>query len=669
MSDISIPGVSGSYNTQKLISDLMEAERIPLERMESEVQDIRERRGVWQEINRSTSSFLDSAKQLFGFDSPFRSRTAVSSSDAVLTATASRSAIRGEQNVLVRQTATADRFLSKPLNRDYRPPAGDYQFNVGEREVRIPFSGGNLQDLANQINKKGRDIVSARVINDTSSTQVILIESQETGRQNRLQFSGDAKDFGLEAGIIREIKQEAVDFTLKQENLSAISRSLSETGYSLQNEVLSASPGAEIAVDAARPFSAGAPLVLEYQARRIPVGEDYTAPQPPPGPQIGKPGDISYEGITIENEPSQSAMPPWEAPETPKEVDTGEVLYLGKGSKARALPEVEEGAEFQTYRVELKNYQGKIESLSILNRNTNHQVDIKNLRVYDPSATGDYSPVKPLDTAGDAIIEVDGVEIRRSSNTIEDAVPGVTLNINQPSDRPVNLEVKPDTETIKDSIITFVGYYNRLQADLTVLTRRNETVLEDISYQSDEELQKARDRLGMFQGNPTLNRLKTSLQRIMMNPYPTDKGRDLSLLAHIGISTNATGTTGTLDTGRLRGYLEIDEPSLDSSIESNLTAVQQLFGNDTDGDKVIDNGVAYTVEQQLRPYTRSGGILAMRTQNLNNEIKDTRSEIADYKRHLEDYEQELKVKYGKMEGALNSMQENSKAIENLNNKE
>ena len=64
-------------------------------------------------------------------------------------------------------------------------------------------------------------------------------------------------------------------------------------------------------------------------------------------------------------------------------------------------------------------------------------------------------------------------------------------------------------------------------------------------------------------GDISLMQLKNSLQDIMMNPYPTSLGRDMRLLAQIGISTDARALGSlTLDKTRLRGYLEIDEPKL-----------------------------------------------------------------------------------------------------------
>jgi flagellar hook-associated protein 2 len=162
--------------------------------------------------------------------------------------------------------------------------------------------------------------------------------------------------------------------------------------------------------------------------------------------------------------------------------------------------------------------------------------------------------------------------------------------------------------------------------------------------------------------------LKSQLQRIMMNPYPTDGGRSLSLLAQAGISTNAGQfqTSGTIDRTRLRGYLQIDENKLVETIGRAGLWVKQLFGNDTDKDLVIDAGVAFQTDAYLRSYVDTGGIIANRVAALDGSISRKGREIDAYNQHLVDYERELRRKFGVMEGALDSLEKSSQALDNLN---
>jgi flagellar hook-associated protein 2 len=162
--------------------------------------------------------------------------------------------------------------------------------------------------------------------------------------------------------------------------------------------------------------------------------------------------------------------------------------------------------------------------------------------------------------------------------------------------------------------------------------------------------------------------LKSRLQRIMMDPHRTDGGRELSLLAQIGISTSGGRfqSSGTVDRTQLRGYLQIDEAKLEESVARMGDWVKQLFGYDSDNDLTIDSGAAYQVDAYLRAYVETGGIVANRTAGIDNSIARKEREIERYNEHLQDYEAELRRKFGAMEGALDNLEKSSQAIENLN---
>jgi flagellar hook-associated protein 2 len=101
MSDISIPGVSDRYNTTKLISDLMEVEKVKLNRMEESVTNMETEKQIWQDVNRRLGMLRDAARNLTGFDSPFGEKIGISSDEAALSIEASRAADRGDWEVTI----------------------------------------------------------------------------------------------------------------------------------------------------------------------------------------------------------------------------------------------------------------------------------------------------------------------------------------------------------------------------------------------------------------------------------------------------------------------------------------------------------------------------------------------------------------------------------------
>jgi flagellar hook-associated protein 2 len=253
---------------------------------------------------------------------------------------------------------------------------------------------------------------------------------------------------------------------------------------------------------------------------------------------------------------------------------------------------------------------------------------------------------------------MEGIEIQRPANAINDLIPGVTLTVRAPSDKSVRLGVENDREGVKTAIIDLVGNYNRLVAEINVLTRRDDQIVQELSYLSGDEQGELRKRLGALSGDSTLLQYKNSLQRITGAPYPTQEERNLALLAQIGIGTDVRGSSFSsgYDPSRLRGYLEIDEKILDAALETKIPAIRQLFGSDTDGDLLVDTGLAFSLETISKPYVEIGGIISIKTGGADSRITQEERRIETIDRQLAAKEAALKNQYGQMEGAYTRME-------------
>lgn len=152
----------------------------------------------------------------------------------------------------------------------------------------------------------------------------------------------------------------------------------------------------------------------------------------------------------------------------------------------------------------------------------------------------------------DAIVEIDGVTITRSSNTIDDAIEGVTLNLYSASpDTAISMEVSTDLSSIKSAITSFVNAYNEYRD--FVLTQQATT--SDGTASSDATL---------F-SDSLLRQIVRSLNSALNTSITTDDGTVLSM-ASLGISFNSSNE------------LELDEDTLNSILSSDVDAVQQLLG-------------------------------------------------------------------------------------------
>jgi len=668
MSDISIPGVSSRFNTDQMIERLMEVERVPLTRMEEQLSAFKDQKSYWQELNRSVSRLRDNARSLYSFQNPFLNRRAVSSDENILTASASRDAVEEKKQLVVVQVAAADRFLSSPLTMDYRVPSGSYIFTVGEKSVTLSYKGGSLSDFAAELSRKGNGVVSARVIRDTSQTQVLLVESLKTGAENRLSLDGASLDLALSSGILRKSAQTERSLQFSRETAQAWLKPLSADLVSFSGNGATLKSGGEILFPIRPAVKPDPSLVLEIsvQVHSLPVDAGEAA-QAPPGPALPETGSIVFQGITITNERSVIELPSWTPPPAPVYVDDLSVLFVSDGSSSLPLPNLEDRPDSQVVTVPLSSFPNPIQAIQARNRNTNREITLTGLRIVDPAARGDYTPVHPVSTAQDSVIRMDGIEIRRGSNTIDDLISGVTLTLVNASEKKVTLSIEPDREAVKEALITFIGNYNRLLADLQILTSRDEAIIDELTYLSDDEREKALEKLGAFQGDTTLTQMKGRLQTIMMNPYTTSAGRDLALLAQIGISTNSgQGGTSGYNAGKLRGYLEINEDLLDNALKTRLPAIRELFGRDSDGDLVVDSGAAYAIDTYVKSFVETGGLFAYRIQGVDSQISSMNTQIASFKARLEEKEASLKRQYGAMEGAIGSLEESSQSIQNLN---
>ena len=665
MSDITIPGVTSKIDTKKIIDALMEVERQPLKRMQADADLLARRKAAWQDFNRSLTTLREGTRGLFGFENPFNDRIVDSSDAKAVTATATRQAIDETLAVAVKRVATADRFLSRSLGRDFTVDAGTYVFSVGGKEVRLAYSGGSLKDFAEALTRKGGDLVRASVVNDTKDTQVLLVESKKTGAENRLVLSGAAAELGVKTGMLERRLAASREISLTERGVAAWAKTLDPSQYRLTDGVLTLEPGAEMKVPVQPSVALDERMVLELSVKVEVLSQQQVSAAAPPGPRVPETGSIEFGGVHIESGRSEAPLPDWQAPKQPEKVDDPQVLFLESGGKLVALPGLADSGEFQKITIEVGKLADSIDGLALRNRNTHRRVSITDVALVDVTQRGDFVPVNAVSEAGDAVLTIDGIEVSRPSNVIDDVVPGVTLTLKAPSKDPVDLTVHRDAKAIKDTVLSLVGAYNRIITDVDVLTRKDAAVIDQAGYLTDEEKKKATERLGLLTGETMLSNLKSSMQQIMMNAYPTSRLRELSLLAQIGIATDLRRPGSGIDKTRLRGYLEVDEAKLENAIAATPDAIRELFGNDTDGDLVVNTGVAYTLEALLRPYVQTGGILSNRVAGTDTLIARNAREISDYEKRLVAKEAELKRKYGLMEGALSEMEKNSQTLKNF----
>ncbi len=129
-------GLISGLNIQDLVSQLIEIEARPLRQLEQRVADAQTQRTAYLELNARLLG-AKSAIQRLSQSSAFRSRTAVSSNEQVLSATAASNASINNYSFVVKSLATTHQLVSAGLaDRDStRIGAGTLTFEIGQGRV------------------------------------------------------------------------------------------------------------------------------------------------------------------------------------------------------------------------------------------------------------------------------------------------------------------------------------------------------------------------------------------------------------------------------------------------------------------------------------------------------------------------------------------------------
>ena len=169
---------------------------------------------------------------------------------------------------------------------------------------------------------------------------------------------------------------------------------------------------------------------------------------------------------------------------------------------------------------------------------------------YDPTAaTNSGKNMSEIQEAKNALLTIDGIDIEKSSNTIDDAVDGLTLTLLKTTDtgESVSLGIESDVDTIKESIQKFVDAYNKLNTTFEDLTKYNET---------------DKTKSGKLIGDATLRTISYQIKSVLTNSVGSG---DLTTLSDVGVSFDDSGN------------LALDAEKLNDAIESDFSDIATLF--------------------------------------------------------------------------------------------
>ena len=215
------------------------------------------------------------------------------------------------------------------------------------------------------------------------------------------------------------------------------------------------------------------------------------------------------------------------------------------------------------------------------------------------------------------------VTFQRSSNTITDAITGVTLTLAKTTgSSTISVNVSRDVAAVKTNIKTLATAYN------DVVKFINERNTYDITTKKG----------GIFFNEPTVRTVLSQVRTALSSVVP-----GLTTYASVGEIGFKTERDGTVT---------IEDAKLDAALSANYTAVKSLFVNQTSS-----VGVAQALNTAVDTLDDiESGALTLRKDGLTRQISGLTDEIARKEDVLAQYEERLRNQYAALDGLLRQMQ-------------
>jgi flagellar hook-associated protein 2 len=223
-------------------------------------------------------------------------------------------------------------------------------------------------------------------------------------------------------------------------------------------------------------------------------------------------------------------------------------------------------------------------------------------------------------SAQNAEMTIDGIAVSKPSNTVTDAIKGVTLNLNQTNvGSPVKISLAKDTTAVTNQITAFVDAYNTLATAVNKQTAYNATTKTG----------------AVLNGDAGARSILTSIRAELGKAVTDSTG--LKTLSDIGIAFQRDGT------------LKLEKPDkLKSALETNFTGVSSLFS--------ATDGVATRLTKVTEEMLGSKGLFKTRTDGLNASISSMDKSMDRMELQLAQTEKRYRAQFTALDTMMTNMQ-------------
>lgn len=226
----------------------------------------------------------------------------------------------------------------------------------------------------------------------------------------------------------------------------------------------------------------------------------------------------------------------------------------------------------------------------------------------------------PVQQATRAHIRVDTIDIYSDSNTLTEAIPGVSLDLTRAEVGTLtSLNVGIDRDSIKSTIEGFAKGYNEVVGFITSQSAMNGA------------------KGGVLGGDSGIGTIKRRLQTMLTQPLANSGV--FTALSQLGFETQKDGT------------LKVNEKTLNAAIDGNLDSVTSLLA----GENGVD-GIAGQFQDYLGSLTDSvSGLLKGRKDSIDSNLRRLDTRITSMEMRLEKRQQMLERQFSAMENLISGL--------------
>ncbi len=232
--------------------------------------------------------------------------------------------------------------------------------------------------------------------------------------------------------------------------------------------------------------------------------------------------------------------------------------------------------------------------------------------------------------ASNSSLSISGIgNITRSTNSISDVIPGVTLNL--ASAGSATVKIAEDAATTTAKMQDFVAAYN----DIVKFVSENNQITRD---DSGDEVK------SVFSPLATSRTDDSALQalRAQLSSSVASGGSRIRVFADIGITTERDGTI-KFDSAKLQQALSSEPGSVSNLVKSFADNVAVTGG-------VVDR------------YTRYSGLLDISINNNKTLINDLNRRVSETEKQIQRMADSLKERYARLEGLMSRLQQQQNSL-------